>query len=285
MKFLKICFAIALVSQALIAGETIPVLSETMTKEEWQNFAKISCGYFPIPEELKVNLPRTMELAETMGSTWADSPLFSREEKQQLEALFFEKQDWAQMPTESQNLADEMGKIGVRILSHVLNALDINPDYYPHLAIGLGGSEAKYLFKVIHYDSSKNCIGVDWHKDLRWVTLIFAKEEGLQVKINDEIFDAKPRDGYFFINLGVYFEAFINDTTKLNACVHQVTQRPNDRNSIGLFLSAAKQEEGFYQLDGEGLTWKGRECLDNYLVKDKNHSFTIPQHAVFSDVK
>ncbi len=32
---------------------TLPVLRQSMTAAEWKRFAKVGCGYYPIPEKLK----------------------------------------------------------------------------------------------------------------------------------------------------------------------------------------------------------------------------------------
>jgi len=63
---------------------------------------------------------------------------------------------------------------------------------------------------------------------------LFINQEGLQGRVNEEIFAVDPKDGYFLINLGVFFEAFIKDPHKLYAFEHQVEQVKKGRVSFGV---------------------------------------------------
>jgi isopenicillin N synthase-like dioxygenase len=245
--------------QAMESEHKLPILSESMSPKDWKNFAKIGGGYYPIPEGLKQYLKTTLNLANSLNASYKGKPGYSCEEKQQVEILYFEKKDWENYPEDTRALAQGMSEIAVIILLNLLQALGINTDLYTQITGGLSDCKGQNFFKVAHYDSTKNYPGIPWHKDIRWITVLFINQEGLQGNINGKIVDIRPLEGYFFVNLGVFFEAFINDHEKLNALVHQVQQVSKDRVSFGLFSQGDYPEKGFYQLNGDAIAWKDPE--------------------------
>jgi len=96
MKFLCYCtFAFSCFSFSLFSFD-LPILSETMDQQAWRNFAKIGCGYYPIPEELKQHLEPTANLARSLNSSFQGKSGYSSEEKQQIEILFHKEKNWNQ---------------------------------------------------------------------------------------------------------------------------------------------------------------------------------------------
>lgn len=279
--YLLFIFALPLFN--LIAMDSLPVLSESMDKKDWRNFAKVGCGYYPIPKELNKYLASTLDLASSLNASCKDQYGYSCEAKQQVEILFLEKKDWSHYPQETMALAQGMNEIAVSVLLNVLQALEIKPGLYPKITGGLSNLEGKNFFKIAHYDATKDFPGIPWHKDIRWITVLFINQEGLQGRVDGKVIDVNPREGYFFINLGVFFEAFINDPEKLNAFEHQVQQVNKDRVSFGIFCSGSYPEEGFYQLNGQDLDWKNPEEMKGFLVEDRSQSFTIGPHKIFND--
>jgi isopenicillin N synthase-like dioxygenase len=262
---------------------SLPILSKSMTIEDWKNFAKVGGGYYPIPEELRKYFPKTLDLAQSLNASWKDQPGYFSEGKQQIEFLYWEKRDWDNYPPETKALAQGMNEVAVFILLNVLRALEIDPDLYPKVTGGLSALEGKSFFKIAHYDSVKNYPGIPWHKDIRWITVLFINQEGLQGNIDSIIFDVKPLEGYFVVNLGVFFEAFINNREKLNALVHQVTQVKNERVSFGVFCEGDYADKGFYQLNGLYLRWGNEQEMKTYLIEDKDKSFSsIGPHIIFN---
>jgi len=276
-------FIFSLLSFNLMAMDSLPFLSESMDKKDWRNFAKVGCGYYPIPEELKKYLASTVDLASTLNASWKDQYGYSCEAKQQVEILFLEKKDWNNYPQETLILAQGMNEIAVSVLLNVLQALEINPELYPKITGGLSNLEGKNFFKIAHYDATKDLPGIPWHKDIRWITVLFINQEGLQGKVDGKIIDVNPLEGYFVINLGVFFEAFINNPEILTAFEHQVVQVNKDRVSFGIFCSGNYPEEGFYQLNGQDLFWKNPKEMKCFLVEDKSKSFTIGPHKIFNN--
>lgn len=260
-----------------------PVLSESMDRMAWRNFAKVGCGYYPIPEELKKYLDSTVDLASSLNASCKDRYGYSSEAKQQVEILFLEKKDWNHYPQETSALAQGMNEIAVSVLLNVLQALEIEPELYSKITGGLSDLKGKNFFKIAHYDATKDLPGIPWHKDIRWVTVLFINQEGLQGKVDGKVIDVNPREGYFVVNLGVFFEALINDREILNALEHQVKQVSKDRVSFGIFCNGSYPEEGFYQLNGQDLCWKKPEEMKNFLIEDKSQSFTIAPHKIFKD--
>lgn len=285
MRFSKYLFVIfSLVSfHSMMAVDSLPVLSESMDQNDWKHFAKIGCGYYPIPEELKKYISPTLDLANSLNVSCKDQYGYSSEAKQQFEMLFLEKKDWSHYPKETSVLAQGMSEVAVSILLNVLQALEINPELYPKITGGLSNFEGKNFFKIVHYDATKNLPGILWHKDIRWVTVLFINQEGLQGKVDGKVIDIGPLEGYFVVNLGVFFEAFINDQEKLKAFEHQVQQVKKDRVSFGIFCAGDYPEKGFYQLNGEELSWKNPEEMKAFLVEDKSQSFMASPNIIFAN--
>lgn len=273
----------SLISFSLMATDALPVISESMDQEAWRNFAKVGCGYYPIPEELKKYIPSTLDLANSLNASCKDQYGYSSEPKLQVEILLLEKKDWSHYPQETNALAQGMNEVAVSVLLNVLQALEINPELYPKVTGGLSNLEGKNFFKVAHYDATKDLPGFVWHKDIRWITVLFINQEGLQGKVDGKVIDVSPREGYFVVNLGVFFEAFINDQEKLTAFEHQVQQVSKDRVSFGIFCSGDYPEKGFYQLLGQDICWKNTEEMQRFLVEDKSQSFVVGPHKIFDD--
>jgi hypothetical protein len=258
----------------------IPSLNSDSTEDEWKACAHIGGCYYPIPDAIKSYIPKTLELAYSLPQQQG-SLGYSREEKQQIEILCLEKYTWHHFNNETQILAKGMAEIGRSIVLNILRSLNIDPSLYKEATGGLSHNEGKIHFKLAHYDAAKNYPGLPWHKDIRWVTVLYINQNGLQGKHNEHVFDISPREGYFVINLGVFFEAFINDTNKLNALIHQVRQVTEDRVSFGAFCEGNYDKKGFWQLDKQGIVWKEPEFMN--LVKDDTNSFSMTTHRIFNN--
>ena len=252
-----------------LIADALPVLSESMDKKDWQHFAQVGCGYYPIPEELKSYLASTVDLARSLNASCMNQPGYVCQANQQAELLLLEKEDWNHYPPKTVALAEGMHEIAVSVLLHVLHALDIPPELYYTITGGLTDFEGINFFKIARYDATKNFPGFPWHKDVRWITVLFINQEGLQGKVKGQVIDVHPREGYFIINLGVFFEAFINDPDTLKAFEHHVQQVYTDRVSFGIFCSGDYPSQGFYQLNGDDVCWKHRQELIAFLPDNK----------------
>lgn len=270
-------------AQAQDSTQILPFITESMSLSEWRHFARIGCGYYPIPEHLISLLPKTIQLAQSLNPSYEGKPGYSAEQKQQIETLFLEKKDWGHYPRETAQLAEHMATIGHSIVRNVLNALDVDSALHEKITGGLSNGHGKNFFKVARYDASKKLPGFLWHKDIRFVTVLFINQEGLQGKIHDSIFDIKPLDGYFVINLGAFFEALFHDKTKLSAFVHHVQQVTKDRVSFGAFCEGDFPKKGFYQLHDKEITWMQPDEIKAFLLEDKDKAFSTSAHTIFSN--
>lgn len=280
--FLCLCFN-AWAAEFEDSTQILPFIAESMPLSEWKNFARIGCGYYPIPEHLKSLLPKTLQLAQSLNSSYEGKPGYSAEKKQQIETLFLEQKDWSNYPEETAQLAKHMAEIGQSIVRNVLKALEVDPALHETLTGGLSCGYGKNFFKVARYDAAKNLPGFLWHKDIRFVTVLFINQEGLQGRIHNAIFDIKPLDGYFIINLGAFFEALFNDKTKLSALVHQVQQVTKNRVSFGAFCEGDFPNKGFYQLHDGDVTWMQPGDIQAFLIEDKDKAFATSAHTIFSE--
>lgn len=172
------------------------------------------------------------------------------------------------------------------ILVNILEALGVDKNLFSQITGGLSDAKGKHFLKVAYYDAAKPCPGLPWHKDIRWVTVLFINQEGLEGKIGNEVVPVNPLEGHFVINLGVFFEAFINDKEKLNAFIHQVKQQvKKDRVSFGVFAEGNYPTKGFYQQFNETVVWKSTEEMKAFLLEDKQQTFSSGPHQIFSSFK
>jgi isopenicillin N synthase-like dioxygenase len=265
---------------------SIPILSENMSEEGLRNFAQFGGGYYPIPDNLKILISSTLNEVYSFNEKFKDKAVYAREEKQQIEYVFFEQKDWENHLNEAtKNLAEGMNKIAVSILREVLKALHVRSEVFSEATGGLSDFKGKISFKIAHYDHNKKDLpGISWHKDLRWITVLFINEDGLQGRVFGKIIDIKPKDGYFFVNLGVFFEAFINDPNKLTALIHQVKEVNKERISFGVFCNGDYGRLGFFQLKGDSLDFRKKEEMDNFLIKDDDGIFSTNNHKIFHGI-
>lgn len=283
-KFLTFMFfSIHISSWAMNAeqDELLPVLTDSMTPEDWRNFARKGGAYYHIPEPLRQYIPKMLELASSI-STWRGRPGYHCDDKHQIEFLHSEQQEWGNYPEEVQELALGMRNTAVSVLNSLLQALEIDTELYSQITGGLSDVNGKHFLKVMHYDALKPYPGLPWHKDIRWITVLFVNQAGLEGKIGNIVVPIQPLEGYFFINLGVFFEAFINDPAKLTALVHQVKQVNDDRISFGVFVEGNYPRKGFYQTVHNSVVWKDAEEMKAFLLEDKQQSFSSGPHNIFS---
>lgn len=264
-----------------MSDQIVPIINQSSEDAEWQAFARVGCAYFPIPEELKTYVPSTLQLASSLNSSYEGHAGYSREKNQQIELLYFERKDWHYYPEKTARLADGMSRIAQFIVLKIAQSLEIDLQRLSIATGGLNEGKGKSYFKVMHYDSSKNFAGLPWHKDVRFVTVLYTNQKGLEGLVSGQELSIEPKDGYFLINLGVFFEALVNDSKKLNALVHQVRQVQEDRVSFGVFCEGCYPEKGFWQLKDNEIIWMEAQAMDSYLIKNKDASFSINPHRIF----
>lgn len=277
------CFFLCAFSLRLLGIETLPIISDLMPTEAWLHFAKVGAAYYPIPEELKAYLAQAVMQANSLNSSCEGQYGYACEPQQQVEILMLEEKDWGRFSPEIQALAQGMSEIGKKLVVNLLQALDVDPELHEIITGGLSKSCGRNFFKMAHYDAKKSYPGIDWHKDIRWITVLYINQAGLQAKINGKIINIDPLEGHFVINLGVFFEAFINNPQLLTALEHQVLQVQHDRIAFGVFCNGAYAEKGFYQLNRPEILWRSPEYLRPFLVEAKDQTFSIPGHRVFHD--
>jgi isopenicillin N synthase-like dioxygenase len=168
---------------------------------------------------------------------------------------------------------------------NVLKALGVNEHLYSQATGGLSDTNGKVSLKACHYDPRKQTPGIAWHKDIRWITVLYINQEGLEASVDKQVVNVDPKQGYFVVNLGVYFEAFIDNAYKVVALPHQVRQMNNDRISFGVFCEGDYPQKGIYQLSGGQLLFVSPEKLNDYLIKDEKQLFSTKPHNVFNQYK
>lgn len=243
---------------------SLPVLTESMSDEEWLEFARIGGGYYPIPEYLKEYIPETLKLAFEMEDL-REHAHYIYDKKNEYEYLYSNENYWTLHPQCAQKLAKGMKEVAVLILNNVLRATKIDKRLYSQITGGLSDNKGDCFLKIMHYNVDKPNAGLSWHKDTRWITVLIFTSKGLEAQIDNKTISVLPRPGFFFINLGIWFEAFINDTNLVKAIVHQVRDVEENRATIGVFCEGLYPDSGFYQRDHEGM---------KFLPLEKMHPFS-----------
>ncbi|HXW53769.1 MAG TPA: 2OG-Fe(II) oxygenase family protein [Myxococcota bacterium] len=261
------------------------VLSVISSKEEWKEFAKSGGGYFVIPSDLTKYLAGTLQEARSLGDHNADKKEgYFEEEKQQHKLQILEKKDWSKFSQkETKTLAQGMNDVAVFILRKTLEALDVPEALWSKATGGLSDSKGLNHFKLVYYDPDKRAPGISWHKDFRWVTVFYFDQPGLQGKIGDEVINVAPKEGHFFVNLGTFFEAFIDNPEILNALTHQVVEQVSaPRVAAGIFCRGAYPNKIYYRLVDNKLVEIDENEVKKYEIKDEKGLFSIAPNSAFS---
>lgn len=274
------CFlAVSLNALGAFALIELPELSANPSKEEWLELARMGGGYIPIPEGLKQYIQPSVDYANLV-------PLHKNKEelKQQHEMIYLSKPRWSFFPEETQKLLHGMSALSIEILRELLNALELDPSLFAQVTGGLTDDKGINDAKILYYNPAKPGPGISKHKDIRFITLLFFNQPGLQGIIGEEVFDIAPREGYFVVNIGVFLEALFNDETRVTALIHQVRHLDVPRISIASLNQGNLTQNGFYQLEDGQPVWRGKEDMERFLVKDVDRLFLLPEQQIFSSI-
>jgi hypothetical protein len=259
----------------------LPIISPEADSATWKEFLRLGGGYYPIPEDLKGLIKATMVYAKFEPENWHKRPGYSNDENQQIEIQMLKKRKWQQdFPAPTSFLAEEMNAIAIAILKHSLAILDVDEELWGDATKGLTDDNGSSSFKIARYNPERRAVGIDWHKDVRWMTVLYAPQEGLLAKINGQQVKLPPKAGYFLVNVGVFFEAFINNSDLVNGLEHKVSEVKEWRHVCGVFVRGRSQNKSFAEFNNGDLIWKpGAEINSRCIAYPPGH-FVSPAHLI-----
>lgn len=266
-------------TSCLYASDVLPVMSSTPKKCEWQEFARMGGGYVPIPENLEPYLNDALAYAERLPEQ-KNAQGYAEEPALQLTMIMLNQSQWFNFPKSVRLLFEGMGTLSVQILNDVLHALDIPADDFYTITGGLSKNEGVHDGKVLYYAQEREGPSIVAHKDIRFVTVLFTKQRGLRGKLGLKDFPIDPKDGYFFVNLGVFLEALIDDPTCVTALIHYVPRLDYNRTALGVFSRGARSSEEFYQYHDNIARRYSIDHIERFKVKDPGNHFVNPQHQL-----
>lgn len=193
----------------------------------------------------------------------------------QVEKLYLHQSDWSIFPEKTKDLAEKMHHIAIFTMKNILHALNIPEDLHGTITGGLTDYQGNVDFKVSHYDHTQNFIGIRWHYDIDWITVLHVSTPGLLVKVDGEEKELSFENGSFVVFLGIFFEELIGDRNKVSAIYHhvrQLTENENNRITWGVFCNAVHPDDkkGYYQWKENALHWNdGIQQLIEDKLKDQ----------------
>lgn len=224
----------------------------TISEEEWlkggselnQKMAaacQLGFFYLEIPADCKPLIPEAVKFS---NSFYKDEKIRQlqlpdfcgyHDRPWQAESLFLDPKDWkAHLPPDVDQLAKRMHELSLQIFKTILRLIEIPEKDWAEGSGGLTEGRGWIHFCVNHYRAEKDGIGMEEHKDMGQVTVLYMHQEGLEMKHQGEWIDVSPVENHFIINFGNAFETFVNRKEQLIAALHQV-RHVADRISFGIF--------------------------------------------------
>ena len=157
----------------------------------------------------------------------------------QAEHLICEREHWnAIYPEEIRQLSALLIEEATHLLQKLFPLMvpQLPEELWNEAAPGLFDKTASYFLTFNHYRSSRKAIGLKPHKDSSHITLLYINREGLEAYINGQWQAVLPKNGHLVAFFGQALELLVNDSSKLQAVEHRVTQvMQRDRISFALF--------------------------------------------------
>lgn len=175
---------------------------------------------------------------------------YHRRDNAQVESFYIEKSYWGIKCFERLGgFAEKLEHIASDILAKVLEQANISKELWSKATAGQTAGLGKVHLLFNHYRYSLDRPGLREHKDFGFITVLMPKNDGLQVKINDEWIDVPPQKGYFVVNFSKALELLINNPEVLKAALHRVKQVDSDRVSFGISTEGADDQPVFSMID------------------------------------
>ncbi len=239
--------------------------------------AKLGFFYLEMPEECKSLIPAVVHFAnnfyrdtyiQKFNQIVGEAQYYGRGNVQR-EAIFFEQRYWAEyLPEDVLNLSKKLALINIEILKVIYHWAGFKESDYDKISGEAVSQNGAAYINFSHYRPEKEIKGIGEHKDYGLVTLLFFNKLGLQINNNGEWIDAEPNESRFLIIFGQALEIFINDTQKLIAANHRVTQCFEDRISVALFTQNSMKLPLYQSKAGQLEIYKnnGREFIDECIA-------------------
>lgn len=248
------------------------VTTNQITKISWADFSEMNDsgtqqlkaaakdGLFllELPKKIHDSIPAGRSFANTFYKDEALKALklegfsgYNKREHDQIESFYASREIFSQvLPEKTQELAKEMDQLARLILDKTRDALGISQDLWTP---GTSEGYRQVHFSVNHYRTEKEAPdGLKAHKDFGFVTLLDTPQKGLEVFHDKKWKALDPTDGSLIVFFDRALETFVNDTEKLQACVHKVVkQEEGDRISVSITLDG-KADGPVYKLIEDG---------------------------------
>lgn len=221
----------------------------SISEEEWiknGDFLRQKMGeacrrgffYLEVPADCKPLIGKTVEFAHNFYKDPAITSLQLpghcgfHKRPWQAESLFLEDCDWKQyLPQEASELAKKMHALSIQILKSVLQTYGIPEQEWSKGTGGLTDDKGWIHFCFNHYRPEIEGEGMEQHKDMGHVAVLYIDQEGLEVCENGKWMDLPHKANHFVINLGRALELCVG---KELAVLHRV-RHVSDRISFGSF--------------------------------------------------
>jgi isopenicillin N synthase-like dioxygenase len=230
-------------------------------KEKFGQAMKDGIFYLGIPEELKKNIPESVQYAEKLRKqtelksyrTASNILGYKRREDAQIVSFTALEHQWDHIfPNAILEIANVTHAIAIDVIKKALRRLSISEEVWSVATGGLTDNDGLVYFSINHYKPNKKMIGLIPHKDMGWITVLFINKHGLEKRNDEGVWeDIPPKEGYFVVNFGQAFEILVNSVNKLKACIHRVRRVEEERISFAAFLHQAHGTD-MHNIDNEG---------------------------------
>src|SRR5262249_28091607 len=119
----------------------------------------------------------------------------------QAESLFLEDRDWKQyLPAESSQLAEMMHHLSIQILKTALSNCEIDEKEWSQGTGGLTENKGWVHFCFNHYRPEVTGEGMEQHRDMGNVTVLYIEQEGLEMQKENQWIDVPAKPNHFVVN-------------------------------------------------------------------------------------
>jgi len=228
----------------------------TISQQEWENESseldqkmaeacRLGFFYLEIPQDCIQFIPAATQFSHSFYKDERTKnlklPDFCgyNDRPWQAESLFLEPKDWEEhLPHEVNRLAKSMNDLSLQISKKILGFCGFSEKDWSLVSGGLTEDKGWVHLSVNHYRPEKEGIGMEEHKDMGQVTVLFFNQEGLEVMHQKKWTSVPPKENHFLINFGQALEVLVNDRDRLVAVLHRV-RHVADRISFALFAENA----------------------------------------------
>ncbi len=199
----------------------------------------------------------------------------------QIEQFLLERRYWKEIyPDVILQAGENFTILSKIIIDSVLRKTDIPADEWEKVTGGCSACSGSYHFTFNHYRPEEEGLGLASHKDDGFLTILYNKEEGLEINNSDKWEKVLPLPGYLIINFGLSMEILTCDCAMpVKSILHRVRHQLKDRSSFGHFTSSNCMEgrdAGIYRYSSaQGVE---KLCNSRTLINANDHEIYDGTH-------